>query len=167
MTHTDCQVLFDAGKALLEKSGLAHHNGRHFVASVDKARFDEYWQSEFHPDFGRYMAWVLFSVGSENLAKAACVCSGKVKVDHKPMLGSYLSKHFKDLCRETGLGGSADERKLIDGYKQIKGVRNRDAHSYRKNVRDADFPLVEGDFVPAINILVKAMRCGGHPPAKF
>ena len=49
----------------------------------------------------------------------------------------------------------------------LKDVRNRDAHSYRKNVRDADFPLVEEDFVPAFNILVKAMRHGGHPAAKF
>ena len=167
MTHTDCQVLFDASKALLEKSRLAHYNGQHFVASDDKARFDEYWKVEFHPEFGRYMAWVLFSVGAENLAKAACVCNGAVKAEHKPMLGSYLNRHFRDVCRETGLGGSADERTLVDGYEQLKDIRNRDAHSYHKNVRDADFPLVEEKFVPAFQILVNAMRYMGHPLAKF
>ena len=56
---------------------------------------------------------------------------------------------------------------MIDEYEQIKDVRNRDAHSYHKNVRDGDFPLVEEAFVPAFNILVKTMRFGGHPPAKF
>ena len=71
---------------------------------------------------------MLFSVGTENLAKAACVCSGKVKVGHKPMLESYLNTHFRELCRKTGLGGSDDERKLIDGCKQPKDVRGRDAH---------------------------------------
>ena len=83
MSHTDCQMLFEAGKALLEKSGLARYSGPSFVASDDKERFDEYWKAEFHPEFGRYMAWVLFSVGAENLAKAACVCNG-VTVGPKP-----------------------------------------------------------------------------------
>ena len=165
MTHADCQILFDAGKALLAKSGLAHFDGQHFVACNDKPRFDSYWEAEFHPEFGRYMAWVLFSVGAENLAKAACVCNGKVKVAHKPRLGHYLGKHFKNLCRDTGLGGSGDENTLIGGYKQLREVRDRDAHSYHKNVRDADFPRVEKKFVPAFNILAKAMKLGGHPPA--
>ena len=88
MTHADCQILFDAGKALLAKSGLAHFDGRHFVACNDKPRFDSYWEAEFHPEFGRYMAWVLFSVGAENLAKTACVCNG-VKVDPRASLGKY------------------------------------------------------------------------------
>ena len=167
MTHTDCQILFDAGKALLAKSGLAHFNGQHFVACNDKPRFDGYWEAEFHPVFGRYMAWVLLSVGAENLAKAACVCGGKVKVGHKPRLDHYLNKHFENLCRDTGLGGSGDENTLIGGYEEIRDVRDRDAHSYHKNVRDANFSLVEKTFVPAFNVLVKAMRCGGHPSSKF
>ena len=52
-------------------------------------------------------------------------------------------------------------------YKQLTEVRNRDAHSYHRNVRDANFPLVEEAFVTAFDILVKAMRHGEHPPAKF
>ena len=48
MTHTDCQILFDARKAPLEKSGLARFNGQHFVACNDKPRFDQYWKAEFH-----------------------------------------------------------------------------------------------------------------------
>ena len=71
MSHTSCQVLFEAGQALVAKSGLAKYSGAYFVACDDEAGFDEYWKREFHPEFGRYMAWVLFSVGAENLAKAA------------------------------------------------------------------------------------------------
>ena len=41
--------------------------------------FEEHWKREFHSKFGRYMAWVLFSVGAENLAKAACVCNKVVR----------------------------------------------------------------------------------------
>ena len=168
MSHTNCQILFDAGKALLVKSGLAHHNGQHFVACNDKLRFDKYWEATFHREFGRYMAWVLFSVGAENLAKAACVCNG-VQVGQKATLGHYTGtrkRYFECLLTKTGLIGSAETSTLIDGYEQLKDVRNRDAHSYQKNVRDADFALVGREFVPAFNILVKAMSHGGHPPAK-
>ena len=56
MDHTNCRVLFEAGKALGEKSGLAHYCGLHFVAREDKAVFDDYWKEDFHPTFGRYMA---------------------------------------------------------------------------------------------------------------
>ena len=88
---------------------------------------------------------------------AACVCNGVVKVDHRPTLGNYVNKHFKKLCRGTGICGSDDERTLTEGFKQLTEVRNR----------DANFPLVEEAFVPAFDILVKAMRHGEHPPAKF
>ena len=69
MTHKDCQILFDAGKALLAKSGLARFNGQHFVACNDEPRFDKYWKAEFHPEFGRYIVWVLFSVGARKLGE--------------------------------------------------------------------------------------------------
>lgn len=151
----------------MEKSGLAHYSGRGFVARDDRSRFDEYWKTEFHPEYGRYMAWVLFSVGAENLAKAACVCSVVLKVDGGPTLSNYVNTHFKKLCREMRLNGSDDESTLIGGYKQLVSIRNRDAHSYRKNVRDANFPLVEEAFVPAFDILMEAMKRGGHPPAQF
>ena len=166
MSHSDCQMLFEAGKALIEKSGLAHSHGRHFVACHDRARFDKYWEETFHPEFGRYMAWVLFSVGAD-LAKAACVCNG-VKVHPKASLGAYTrpsGHYFEDLCKKTGLLGG-DEYTLQEGYRCLTQVRNRDAHTYHKDVRDADFTLVEESFVPAFDIVVKAFRQGGHPPVE-
>ena len=162
MDHADCGLLFEAGKALVEKSGLARFGGSYFLAASDKPAFDDYWKAEFDSSFGRYMAWVLFSVGAENLAKAACVCSGVVKVSSKPTLERYVSKHFKDLCKRPVLCEILNEDHLIRGYQGLVKVRNRDAHSYRRNVRNADFPSVGEIFVPAFNVLMDAMRHRGH-----
>ena len=110
------------------------------------------------------MAWVLFSVGAENIAKAACVCNQVVTAKSKLKLEVYIKSkgRFRDLCKKTGICDD-DEYTLQEGYKRLKRVRDRDAHSYRKNVRSTNFPLVEQTFVPAFNILVEAMRRGGHP----
>jgi hypothetical protein len=56
-----------------------------------------------------------------------------------------------------------DERKLlISGYKSLKKVRDRELHSYRENKRSQKFPSIEGDYLPAFNILLKAMAEKGH-----
>ena len=163
MSHEHCQNLFEAGRALVEKSGLANFCGSNFVAAGNQATFNDYWEREFHMKFGRYMAWVLFSVGAENLAKAACVCSKVLKASHKPSLEDYTKAkgHFQQLFRNAQLIG--DYRPMLqNGYLRLTKLRNRDAHSYRENVRSLDFPFVEQLFVPAFNVLVEAMRFGGH-----
>ena len=140
MSHEDCPFLFEAGKALVEKSGLANYCGQCFVACDNEAAFNRYWQDEFHPEFGRYMAWVLFSVGAENLAKAACVCNKVVKVKFNLNLRRYMGSkgHFEKLCKEAGLCDGAKDT-LQQGYKCLTKIRDRDAHSYRKDVRSANF----------------------------
>ena len=60
MSHVDCQILYEAGKALVEKSGLASYCGQKFLACDDEEAFNKYWKENFHEEFGRYMAWVLF-----------------------------------------------------------------------------------------------------------
>ena len=163
MSHVDCRIIFEAGKSLVEKSGLAHYYCQDFVACDNETAFDEYWEKSFHQEFGRYMTWVLFLVGAENMAKAACVCNKIVKVKSKTTLEQYVNNHFKCLCKKRGFSGQDNEDRLIKGYKLIMKVRNRDAHSFRKRVRSANFPSVKQDFVPALNILVMAMRHCGHP----
>ena len=163
MSHSDCQILFEAGKALVEKSGLANYYGQDFVAGDDEASFNKYWKANFHQEFGRYMSWVLFLVGAENLPKAACVCNQVLPVKSMPTLGHYVNSHFKCLCKKREFRGGDNEDRLIKGYKHLMKVRNRDAHSYRKGVRSADFPFVKHTFVPAFNVLVVAMRDHGHP----
>ena len=90
MSHSKCESLFEASKALLNKSGLARWDGQtlHFVplyAGDDDSEFEKHWKKQLHSEFGRYMAWVLFSVGAENLAKAACVCNGIVQGETIPL----------------------------------------------------------------------------------
>ena len=87
MNHSTCKRLFKASKALLTSSGLVRWNGNTFVAThptKDDSAFEKYARTKFHPCYGRYMCWVLFSVGAENLAKAACTCSGVVKIPNSP-----------------------------------------------------------------------------------
>ena len=84
MNHEDCKELFEAGQTLLEKSGLANFSNRRFVARNDEQIIERDWAAQFDPRFGRYMAWVLFVVGAENLAKAPCVCSNVINVSSKP-----------------------------------------------------------------------------------
>ena len=84
MSHAKCDTLFEASKALFRKSGLARWDNQTFTfvpmyPGDDDFEFEKHRKKEFHSEFGRYMAWVLFSVGAENLAKAACVCNGVVR----------------------------------------------------------------------------------------
>ena len=75
MTHCQCENLFQAGKTLLEKSGLVLCQGQSFECSNDQHELERRWEENFDPRFGRYMAWVWFSVGAENLVKAALTCN--------------------------------------------------------------------------------------------
>ena len=166
MSHQSCHVLFEAGKALVERSGLANYSGSQFVACGNQETFNEYWREEFHPTFGRYMAWVLFSVGAESLVKAACLCN-EVKVNPRATLHTYTKSDglIRELCEKTEHCGGA-ECMLLEGYRRLSTVRNRDAHTYHKDVRSAEFPLVKQAFVPALNLAVGAMKFGGHPLPK-
>ncbi len=157
------QDLFDASKALLEKSGLVSWDGQAFVPTAQGSNdcdFERYWSRQFHERFGRYMAWVLFSVGAENLAKAACACRALVK---KPHYGGALENYTKPngwlhkLCSKATMSASEKDT-LTCGYKRLQRIRNRDAHAYIAGVRQANFSSVEQVFVPAFNILVKTIR---------
>ena len=44
MSHVNCQMIFEAGQALIEKSGLANYRGEHFVACGNQAAFNEHWK---------------------------------------------------------------------------------------------------------------------------
>ena len=84
MNHSKCEPLFEASKVLLKESGLARWSDQTFAfvpihLGNDDCEFEKYWKNRFHSKFGRYMAWVLFSVGAENLVKAACVCNKVVR----------------------------------------------------------------------------------------
>ena len=82
MNHDECRLLFNAGKALIEKSGLAKYDSTKFVACEDRQAFEDYWKSNFDSEFGRYMAWVLFVVGAEKLGQSD-ICMQRVGEDYR------------------------------------------------------------------------------------
>ena len=75
MNHYECGNLFGASRSLLEGSGLVRYCGDSFVCNSDEEVLESWWGETFDAKFGRYMAWVWFSVGAENLVKAALVCN--------------------------------------------------------------------------------------------
>ena len=63
----------------MEGSGLVWYSNDTFECNSDEEGLEECWRENFDQDFGRYMAWVWFSVGAENLVKAALVCNELLK----------------------------------------------------------------------------------------
>ena len=171
MNHHECGNLFLAARALMEKSRLVLYQGCRFRACTDESAFEKYVVEELDPQFGRYMAWLLFSVGAENLAKAACVCTGVVRespTGHYGTMGTYLRRvkgrvegRLVRLARQESLPGD-DNKKLTDGYLELIKIRNRDVHSYVYGVRQLHFAFAEANFVPAFNVLVGMMQRNGH-----
>ena len=139
MSHYECGNLFRASKSLLEGSGLVRYSGDCFVGTGDQEGLEKCWRDKFDQDFGRYMAWVWFSVGAENLAKAALVCNGLL--ERKPERTSYpiywpdtqKGKWVGDvLKRVTGPGGEylslGDIWKCkLDKLSQKRGVLETEA----------------------------------------
>ena len=119
MDHSKCRPLFEASKALLRRSGLSRWSDQTVAFAPtyqcdDDREFEEFLKAKFHPDFGRYMAWVLFAVGAENLVKAACECNGVVQRG-KPIPRKYprymasipvtdwVDMVMKEYCSDSGL----------------------------------------------------------------
>ena len=79
MNHEECGSLFAASLSLLEGSGLVRYSDGSFVGNVDEESVEASWKENFNQGYGRYMAWVWFSVGAENLVKAALICNCLLK----------------------------------------------------------------------------------------
>ena len=193
MTHYECGSLFRAGRSLLEGSGLLRYCGDSFTCNSDQEGLERWWSDSFDTEFGRYMAWVWFSVGAENLVKAALVCNGLLQEEEEnpdyPIywrdtdrenwvaevlqcqenagggygsLGRIWDAKLDKLSRKRGIP-EPQGRELKAAYKYLaQAIRNRDAHSYKRNRRRRDFPAVEGVFIPAFNMLIRTMRDRGH-----
>jgi len=77
-------------------------------------------------------------------------------------LGAFVSfkdknnkcKFLKKLCKKRG-ANPQDEKLLLVAYDFLRQtIRNRDAHAYKPNVRDANFHLVPELFVKSFNLLL-------------
>ena len=138
MDHSECTELLNASKSLLKHSGLVGWDGHAFVANhpgSDDCCFEKYHQCTFDSGYGRYICWVLFSVGAENLAKAACVCNHVVckKVsslgypkyeDGMPVMG-WVEKVLNK-SKSTGAPPSAEK---YDYYALEKYWKSTNSHT--------------------------------------
>ena len=178
MDHSKCKDLFDASTNLFEESGLITWDGNCLKArytTQDDKHFEEWLKCRFNHNFGRYIAWVLFSVASENLIKASFAC---MSISHKfsdpPLcktLDALLKKRKKSgkeipsLLREMCLCASISSVEIgvvETGYLNLKQIRNRDIHRYERDKRRYSFHAVKDEFVPAFNVLLSIMKNGGH-----
>ena len=182
MDHSKCKDLFDASAALFEESGLIRWHGGRFTPphpGQGDSHFEDSLKGKFNHNFGRYIGWVLFSVASENLIKAAFACvSTWHEFSEYPLdktLNALLRKRKKkgnnqlpSLLREMCLYASLDavETNVVEtGYRDLKRIRNRDVHGYERDKRRYNFHAVENEFVPAFSVLLTIMKNGGHFPS--
>ena len=112
MNHYECGDLFGASKRLLEGSGLVRYCNDTFMSNSDEEGLERCWRKNFEQDFDRYMAWVWFSVGAENLVKAALVCNGLLQVrQQNPSYPVYRT----DIHKESWVDTVLDSRRNAGG----------------------------------------------------
>ena len=182
MDHSKCKDLFDASTALFEESGLIRWHGGRFTPRYpgqDDSHFEDNLKDRFSHNYGRYMGWVLFSVASENLIKAAFACMSisyafsdypldktldALLRNRKKQSDNQLPSLLMEMCQYASL--DAVETKVVEtGYLNLKRIRNRDVHGYERDKRRYNFKAVESEFVPAFSVLLSIMKIGGHFPS--
>ena len=179
MDHSKCKDLFDASTTLFEESGLISWHGGRFTARYagqDDSQFEDSLKDKFNHSYGRYIEWVLFSVASENLIKAAfaCMSTWHTFTDYpldesldallrkrKKKGGNQLPSLLSEMCQNASLD-AVDTMALETGYMNLKGIRNRDVHGYERDKRRYNFHAVESEFVPAFSVLLSVMKSCGH-----
>ena len=129
----------------MEGSGLVRYCGDSFVCNGDEGALESWWGEKFDAKFGRYMAWVWFSVGAENLVKAALVCNGLLEAKEQnesyPVYWSDTNKGNwveKVLGSRRNTGGGYGEMGDIWRYKLDELAEKRgDAEAERKELKAA------------------------------
>jgi hypothetical protein len=130
-----------SGIELIVWSNLASWNGTQLKATTNRDAFNAHWP-KVDQRFGRWLCWVAFGVGAENVLKGAFG------------LKQYELKHFGASHPWKRVLQMPDEH--VDFVSKAicllaTEVRNRDAHEYVPDVRNNDFPAVASQFVPALN----------------
>ncbi len=160
--HDECAVLLSAGRELIDISGLAKWSttSESFGVRFSKPGFEAYHVKKFGGDHSRYIAWIVFSVGVENLVKSTLKCNN-IKCTRLTLDG-FLRKDKENnlvgLCVQLFTKHPVIDRNIfLAGLNQLKDFRNRDLHQYAINVRDSNFTEVENNIIPALNELLKAL----------
>jgi hypothetical protein len=132
--------------ALIKWSGLATGTTDGLTAETDCDRFNAHWKKKIS-HHGRWLCWIAFGVGAEGIVSAAFYMKGSVP------------KKFGDYHKWEVLGLNPGEiQNVKDPIRHLSDVRNRDAHWYEANVRNEEFQYVESEYVPALNLILDAVR---------
>ncbi len=174
----------DAGLSLLRQPHLVKCDVKSEQLIIVDQEYFRSNSEKVDPQFGRLICWLLFSTGAEFLAKGVCLARDieirKPKdvlarptaplqdwIDHldtaprrKAMnfgtLGDLTEKagYLDQLCKVVS-ATPTDRNTVLAAYTFLqKSVRNRDAHAYVQNVREAQFGLVQELFVRSFNLLL-------------
>lgn len=138
--------LIREGIDLIQASRLAQWHGRFTAEEYDD--FNVYWPT-VHAKYGRWYCWLAFGVGAE------CVLKGAYK-SKAVKRGSLGRGH-----RWAALGVPPGEITSVGAsIPKLAKRRNEGAHSFVAGVRDAYFPEVESEYLPALNRVLDAI---GYP----
>jgi hypothetical protein len=133
--------------ALINWSGLGTGTVDGLTAETDRDRFSGHWK-EIMPQHGRWLCWIAFGVGAEGIVSAAFRMKGKTPL-------AFGNDHHK--WEAIGLD-SGEIQKVKEPIRHLADVRNRDAHWYEANTRDDEFEYIESEYVPALNLILNAIR---------
>ncbi len=177
-----------AGIALITWSRLASWDAEalQLVAAEEREFESPAGHGQVHTEFGRLICWIAFGVGSEYLAKGACLVKGRKLAKSVPVIRSPTwDENVEGWVRLVNAGDpSIDERDVSFGtlgnvpvadilprgagrdlvaasFKYLaKTIRNRDAHRYARSVRAFHSHTVERLFVPAFNLVLASLDQG-------
>jgi len=176
----DGKLQVTAAVSLLEFSRLVQWDaGSTEFTAVPHESFESYWRTDVDPVFGRLICWINFSAGAEFLAKGICLLRDveirqpKGETTHFGTLRNLYEDRppkvaaLKRLC--AAVNAKVDQQELLLAVYRLlaSDIRNRDAHAYVPNVRDAHFNLVPARFAPCFNLLVSWLPEGAHTLNKW
>jgi hypothetical protein len=139
--------------------------------AISHSGFNSLWP-EIDPVFGRLVCWINFAMAAEFLAKGVCLLRD-VEIrelrNGKTKFGTFgdLQNALKQLCAVVHVEKD-QQQAILKGYQRLGSeIRNRDAHAYMPNVRDAHFDIVRDQCVSSFNLLISWLPEGPHEINKW
>ena len=122
---------------------------------------------DIHLKYGRLICWIAFGIGSEYLIKGVCLLLKNEKgliinIKNKQLDNSdilHLSMAQLAHIIYQFIGDSVESVQIKKSLINLaKSIRNRDVHSYEKDVRGSNYLSVKKIFIPLLNIMLKKLN---------
>ena len=162
-----------AGISLISWSKLAKWDGDNLklIANEDKSLATYEGFKDVHNKYGRLICWVTFCLGAEYLVKGYYILQKQMKglqvydkndeeITESYIINASLGKLL--LVIEYFIEQGTECQKIKKALHHLrKFIRNRDLHSYEKDVRGSNFYLVKNKFLPAFNLMLALLDQSG------